>query len=84
MTLLPSGELELAPPPGFEGSRAEGHTFSLDGSTFRTDLYFNDYCSTVGTYTWTAASDTLLLAVADDGCQLRATLLATRAWDLAP
>lgn len=84
MTLLPSGEMELAPPPDFEGSRAEGHTFRLDGSTFRTDLYFNDYCSTVGTYTWTAASDTLLLAVAEDGCQLRATLLATRAWDLAP
>ena len=84
MTLLPSGAMELAPPPDFEGSRAEGHAYSLDGATFRTDLWFNDYCSAVGSYTWTAASETLLLAVADDGCQLRATLLATRAWDRAP
>ena len=84
MTLLPSGEMELVPPPDFEGSRAEGHAYSLEGASFRTDLWFNDYCSTVGTYTWTAASGTLRLAVADDGCQVRATLLATRAWDLAP
>jgi hypothetical protein len=84
MTLLPSGAMELAAPPDFAGSRAEGHAYSLEGASFRTDLWFNDYCSTVGSYTWTASSDTLLLAVADDGCQLRATLLATRAWDLAP
>ena len=84
MTLLSSGEIELAPPPEFEGSRAEGHAYSLDGAAFRTDLWLNDYSSVVGTYTWTAAPDTLLLAVADDGCQLRTTLLATRAWDRAP
>ena len=84
MTLLSSGEMELAPPPEFEGSRAEGHAYSLDGASFRTDLWFNDYCSTVGTYTWSVEPETLLLVVADDGCQLRATLLATRAWDLAP
>ena len=84
ITLLASGLMELAPPAAFEGSRAEGHSYSLDDGTLRTDLWFNDYCSTVGTYTWTLAPETLLLAVADDSCNLRATLLATRAWDRAP
>ena len=44
LTLHPDGALDLAAPPTFTGSRASGHTFSLDGATLRTDLYYNDYC----------------------------------------
>ena len=80
MTLQPSGAMELVPPATFEGSRASGHTYTLDGSTLRTDLYYNDYCSSIGTYAWEASADGLVLMVADDECVLRQTILATRAW----
>ena len=80
MTLLPNGELGLAAPAEFEGSRAEGHTFSLDGSTFRTDLYFNDYCSSLGTYRWILSDGELRLDVEAEDCAMRETLLSTRPW----
>ena len=81
LALRDTGVLEIEAPPTFEGSRAQGHTFSLDGSTFRTDLYFNDYCSSLGTYGWTRSDGNLRLDVMADGCAVRRTLLATRPWE---
>lgn len=83
MTLGPSGAIELIPPASFEGSRATGHTFSLDGSTLRTDLYYNDYCTSIGSYMWDVTADGLTLTVADDACEIRRTILATREWVIA-
>jgi hypothetical protein len=80
MTVHPSGVVDVVPPETFEGSRAAGHTFSLDGTTLRTDLYYNDYCGSIGTYTWDASGERLVLTVVDDGCGIRRTVLATRAW----
>lgn len=80
MTLQPSGVMELVPPATFEGSRASGHTYSIDGSSMRTDLYYNDYCSSIGTYAWEVTPDGLTLTVADDECEIRRTILATRDW----
>lgn len=84
MTLQSSGAMELVPPAGFEGSRASGHTFSLDGSTLRTDLYYNDYCSSIGTYAWALTANGLTLTVVDDECEIRRTILATRSWLRVP
>jgi hypothetical protein len=81
ISLLANGVIELAPPASFTGSRAEGHTFTVDGQTLRTDLYFNDYCDSVGEYTWAISDELLTLTVADDGCDIRRGLLATHAWD---
>lgn len=81
MTLLQNGGLELAAPPAFDGSRAEGHSFTLDGSTFRTDLYFNDYCSSLGTYGWSLSDGDLRLEVQAEDCAIRQTLFATRPWE---
>jgi hypothetical protein len=79
ITLGTNGVMELVPPPTFEGSRAAGHTFNLDATTLRTDLYYNDYCNSIGTYTWAKTGDTLILTVVEDDCAIRRTLLATRA-----
>jgi hypothetical protein len=80
MTLEPSGAIELVPPSSFDGSRAAGHTFSVVGSTLRTDLYYNDYCDSIGLYSWEETADGLTLTVVDDGCEIRKTVLATREW----
>jgi hypothetical protein len=81
LVLRDSGVLEIEAPPTFEGSRAQGHTFSLDASMLRTDLYFNDYCSSLGSYRWTLSGDNLRLDVVADDCAVRRTLLATRQWE---
>ena len=78
ITLEPSGAIEVEPPTTFVGSRAGGHTFSLDGSTLRTDLYYNDYCSSIGVYRWETRGGGLALTVAEDDCEIRRTILATR------
>lgn len=83
MTLEPSGAIELVPPESFEGSRASGHTYSLDGSMLRTDLYYNDYCTSIGSYAWDVTADGLTLTISDDACEIRRTILATREWVIA-
>lgn len=80
MTLEPSGAIALVPPATFDGSRAAGHTFSIDGSTLRTDLFYNDYCSSIGTYRWEATPEGLALTVVDDDCEIRQAIMATRDW----
>jgi hypothetical protein len=81
LVMRDSGVLELEAPPAFEGSRAQGHTFSLDATMLRTDLYFNDYCSSLGTYRWILSGGNLRLDVVADDCAVRRTLLATRPWE---
>jgi hypothetical protein len=80
LTLRDTGVLEVEPPSTFEGSRAEGHTYSVEGSVLRTDLYFNDYCDSVGTYAWSLSGADLRLVVEADDCPIRQALLATRTW----
>ena len=80
MTLAADGTIDLAPPSSFAGSRATGHTFSLAGSMFRTDLYYNDYCNSVGVYAWTRSNGELTFTSSSDGCAIRMTLLGTHPW----
>jgi hypothetical protein len=84
MTLDATGAIDLTPPASFTGSRATGHTFSLDGDSLRTDLYYNDYCDSVGGYRWTRADDELALTPIDDACAIRETLLSTHPWSPEP
>jgi hypothetical protein len=84
MTLQATGAIDLGPPASFAGSRAEGHTFALGGDSLRTDLYYNDYCDSVGTYRWARAGEELVLTPIDDGCDIRVALLSTHPWSAAP
>jgi hypothetical protein len=78
ISLAESGALDVVPPEAFTGSRAEGHTFDLSSTEFRTDLYFNDYCDSVGTYEWALSDGQLTLTDTGDDCQIRRVLLSTR------
>jgi hypothetical protein len=84
LTLSGSGAIELRPPATFAGSQAQGHTYSLDGHILRTDLYYNDYCDSIGVFTWERTATELILTPAVDECQIRRVLLGTRAWTLTP
>ncbi|OGO53553.1 MAG: hypothetical protein A2V84_01185 [Chloroflexi bacterium RBG_16_70_13] len=80
ITLQPSGAIDLEPPATFEGSAATGHTFAIEGDSFRTDLYYNDYCDSVATYGFVSTSSSLTFTARGDTCEIRLALLATRPW----
>jgi hypothetical protein len=86
MRLQPDGLVLLSPPSTFASGTAglTGIAFSLEGDRFRTNLFYNDYCSSVGTYTWALRAGRLALTSVDDTCAIRRTLLATTPWLTSP
>ena len=82
MRLEPTGAVVLSPPatftPGANG--LSGIAFSLTGDRFRTDLFYNDYCNSVGNYVWDLAAGRLSFTSVDDTCSIRKTLLTTTPW----
>jgi hypothetical protein len=86
MRLQPDGLILMSPPsrfvPGAGG--LTGIAFSLEGDRFRTNLFYNDYCSSVGTYAWSLQAGRLSLTPVEDTCSIRRTLLATTRWLTSP
>jgi hypothetical protein len=86
MRLLPDGEMLLSAPQTFAyGSIApSGNAFSTSADRFRTNLFYNDFCNSIGTYTWLLQGGRLSFAPVDETCSIRQTLLATSPWQAAP
>ena len=86
MRLEPDGVIFLSPPASFVpgASGLSGIAFSLVGDRFRTNLFYNDYCNSIGTYAWSRAANTLTFTQVDDTCSIRRTLLATTPWVISP
>jgi hypothetical protein len=86
MVLHPSGVLDLEPPSGFHlgATSPSGVSYSLAGDRFRTNLFFNEVCNSIGTYTWHLDAGSLVLVVVDDTCLERRTLLGTGPWTRTP
>ena len=86
MVLHPSGVLDLQPPSGFHlgETSPSGVSYSLAGDRFRTNLFFNEVCNSIGTYTWHLDAGSLVLVVVGDTCLERRTLLATGTWARTP
>jgi hypothetical protein len=86
MRLEPSGVVFLSPPASFVpgASGLSGIAFSLVGDRFRTNLFYNDYCNSIGTYAWSRTGNKLTFTQVDDNCSIRRTLLATTPWVIGP
>jgi hypothetical protein len=86
MRLQPDGLVLMSPPATFKPGAAglTGIAFSLSGDRFRTNLFYNDYCNSVGTYTWALQAGRLSLTPVDDTCSIRRSLLATTPWNVSP
>jgi len=86
MRLQPDGLVLLSPPstfaPGTTG--LTGIAFSVEGDRFRTNLLYNEYCGSVGTYTWALGAGRLSLTPVEDTCSIRRTLLSTTQWQMSP
>jgi hypothetical protein len=86
MRLQPDGLVLMSPPRTFGpgNSGLTGIAFSLAGDRFRTNLFYNDYCNSVGAYTWVLQAGRLSLTPVDDTCSIRRSLLATTPWNVSP
>ena len=86
MRLQPDGLVLMSPPATFAPGNAglTGIAFSLTGDRFRINLFYNDHCNSVGTYTWALQAGRLSLTPVDDTCSIRRTLLATTPWHTSP
>ena len=86
MRLQADGEVFMSAPasyaPGANG--LSGIAFSLTADRFRTNLFINDACGTVGTYTWARGGGALTLTAVADDCAIRRTLLSSRPWAELP
>lgn len=82
MRLSPDGAVFLSPPPDFSpgADSLSGIAFSLSGDRFRTNLFYNQACNSVGNYVWHLSTGQLALTSIDDACSIRRTLLMTQPW----
>lgn len=86
MRLQADGEVFLSAPSTFTAGAngLSGVAFSLVADRFRTNLFINDVCGTVGTYAWALAGGSLTLSPVADDCSIRRTLLAAQPWSELP
>jgi hypothetical protein len=86
MRLVADGEIFLSPPVSFGSgtSSLSGLAFTLAADRFRSNIFYNDFCSSIGTYTWSLAGGHLAFASVDDTCPIREALLSTTPWRIGP
>ena len=82
MRLSPDGAVFLSPPPDFApgADSLSGIAFSLSGDRFRTNLFYNLACDSVGSYVWHLSAGQLAFTAIDDACSIRRSLLMTLPW----
>lgn len=86
MRLVADGEIFLSPPTTFGSgtSSLSGLAFTLAADRFRSNIFYNDFCNSIGTYTWALAGGRLSFAPVDDTCPIRRALLSTTPWTVGP
>jgi len=86
MRLASDGEIFLSPPLSFGSgtSSLSGFAFTIAADRFRSNIFYNDFCSSIGTYTWSIQSGPLAFAPVEETCQIRQALLSTTPWRTGP
>jgi hypothetical protein len=86
LRLQPDGVALLSAPSSFAGGAGtlSGITFSISGDQFRTDVFYNDFCSSIATYSWSRRDGALTLTPISEDCAKRRALLATAPWIEVP
>ena len=86
MRLAADGEIFLSPPASFGSgtSSLSGLAFTLAADRFRSNIFYNDFCSSIGTYSWSLGNGRLSFTPVDDTCPIRRALLSTVPWRIGP
>ena len=81
MRLQTDGQVALTTPDTFAAERNPlGVSFTADDLTFRTNIFYNDFCTSIGTYSWQLFGQQLTLFAVSDTCEIRRVLLTTKPW----
>jgi hypothetical protein len=81
MRLQTDGQVALTAPDTFAAERNPlGVSFTADDLTFRTNIFYNDFCTSIGTYSWQLLGQELTFSAVSDSCEIRRVLLTTNPW----
>lgn len=82
--LGPDGAMQLSIPAGFtrEGQAPAGNAFSLAGSQVRTNLFYNDFCHSVGVYRWQLRGTRLTFTPLSEDYAVRRAVFASKPWNV--
>jgi len=82
--LGPDGAMQLSIPGGFsrEGQTPAGNAFTLAASQLRTNLFYNDFCHSIGVYRWQLRGTRLTLTPLSEDCAVRQAVLASKPWEV--
>ncbi len=80
--LSPNGAMRLSIPAGFtrEGKSPIGNAFSLAASQFRTNLFYSDFCHSIGVYRWQLRGTRLTFTPLSEDCAVRRAVFASQQW----
>ncbi len=80
--LGPNGAMRLSIPAGFtrEGKSPVGNAFSLAASQFRTNLFYSDFCHSIGVYRWQLRGTRLTFTPLSEDCAVRRAVFASQQW----
>jgi hypothetical protein len=75
------GTVELAAPDTFRAEQNPlGISYAATESAFRTNIFYDNFCLSVGSYTWHRTGSELVFEVLDDACEIRRVLLTSQPW----
>jgi hypothetical protein len=80
--LGPDGAISLSIPAGFtrEGQAPAGNAFTLAASQFRTNLFYNDFCHSIGVYRWQLRGTRLTFTPMNEDCAVRRAVFESQQW----
>jgi hypothetical protein len=80
--LNPDGSMQLSIPAGFtrEGQSPIGNAFTLAANQFRTNLFYNDFCQSIGVYRWQLRGTRLTFTPLNEDCTVRQAVFASQPW----
>ena len=82
ITLSPDGAMRLAIPAGFtrEGPAPVGNAFTLVTNQFRTNLFYSDFCHSIGIYEWQLRGARLTFNPLSEDCAVRQAVFSSQPW----
>jgi hypothetical protein len=82
ITLSPDGAMRLSIPAGFtrEGPAPAGNAFTLATNQFRTNLFYSDFCHSIGVYGWQLRGARLTFTPLSEDCAVRQAIFSSQPW----
>jgi hypothetical protein len=76
------GAMQLSIPAGFtrEGQSPVGNAFTLAANQLRSNLFYSDFCHSIGVYRWQLRGTRLTFTPLNEDCAVRRVIFASQPW----